>query len=136
MSVGVIACIKIFTFPFLFWEILVLPLFTNFFQRGKVGLNLSYRSLVYKFVVLISETTVCNLRSFCTDIILLLLPGLLQILEQIDKFNLKPEPAKGLVKGVALIVSIMQKEQVKQTEESVPSPDPTPTISYKTPVPV
>ena len=38
--------------------------------------------------------------------------GLVQILEQIDKFNLKPEPAKGLVKGAALIVSIMQKEQM------------------------
>ena len=40
------------------------------------------------------------------------LSGLLQILEQLDKFNLKPEPAKGLVKGAALIVSIMQKDQV------------------------
>jgi hypothetical protein len=40
------------------------------------------------------------------------LTGLLQILEQIDQFRLKPEPAKGLVKGVALIVSIMDKDQV------------------------
>ena len=38
--------------------------------------------------------------------------GLVQILEQIDKFNLKPNPAKGLVKGAALIVSIMPKDQV------------------------
>ena len=38
--------------------------------------------------------------------------GLLQILEQMDMFKLKPEPAKGLVKGVALIVSIMHTEQV------------------------
>jgi hypothetical protein len=37
---------------------------------------------------------------------------LLQILEQIDQFKLKPDPAKGLVKGVSLIVSIMQKDQV------------------------
>ena len=40
------------------------------------------------------------------------LSGLLQILEQIDSFNLKPEPAKGLVKGAAVIISIMQKDQV------------------------
>jgi len=36
--------------------------------------------------------------------------GLLQILEQLDKFNLKAEPAKGLVKGAALILSIMQEK--------------------------
>ena len=42
----------------------------------------------------------------------LLISGLVQILEQIDKFNLKPDPAKGLVKGAALIVSIMPKDQV------------------------
>ncbi|XP_023333907.1 transportin-3 isoform X1 [Eurytemora carolleeae] len=39
--------------------------------------------------------------------------GLVQILEQIDKFNLKPDPAKGLVKGAALIVSIMPKDQLE-----------------------
>jgi len=39
--------------------------------------------------------------------------GLVQILEQIDGFNLKPDPAKGLVKGAALIVSIMQKDQLE-----------------------
>jgi len=40
------------------------------------------------------------------------LPGLIQILEQLDKFNIKPEPARGLVKGAALIVSIMERGQV------------------------
>ena len=39
--------------------------------------------------------------------------GLLQILTQLDNFNLKAEPAKGLVKGAAMILSIMQeKDQV------------------------
>ena len=44
--------------------------------------------------------------------LIFLISGLVQILEQIDKFNLKPDPAKGLVKGAALIVSIMPKDQV------------------------
>ena len=31
--------------------------------------------------------------------------GLLQILEQIDKFNLKPEAANSLIKGVVMIMN-------------------------------
>ena len=33
--------------------------------------------------------------------------GLLQILEQVDSFKLKPEAANGLIKGVVMIISIM-----------------------------
>jgi len=45
--------------------------------------------------------------------------GLLQILEQIDSFNLKPEPAKGLVKGAAVIISIMQKDQLEEAVNKI-----------------
>ena len=41
--------------------------------------------------------------------------GLLQILEQIDQFHLKPEAANGLIKGVVMIISIMTQEQVTDT---------------------
>ena len=38
---------------------------------------------------------------------------LLQILEQIDKFNLKPEAANGLIKGVVILIFIMNQKQLK-----------------------
>lgn len=65
--------------------------------------------------VLASEAATA-LQSICTKCrsqMALHFTGLLQILEQIDQFKLKPEPAKGLVKGVALIVSIMEKGQLE-----------------------
>ena len=45
--------------------------------------------------------------------------GLLQILEQIDQFNLKPEAANGLIKGVVMIISIMSQEQLCGAVEKV-----------------
>ena len=46
--------------------------------------------------------------------------GLLQILEQVDKFNLKPEAANGLIKGVVMIISIMtNSEQLAEAVEKV-----------------
>ena len=46
--------------------------------------------------------------------------GLLQILEQIDKFNLKPEAANGLIKGVVMIISIMNNNsQLSEAVEKV-----------------
>ena len=45
--------------------------------------------------------------------------GLLQILEQIDKFNLKPEAANGLIKGVVMIISIMNQDQLTGAVEKV-----------------
>ena len=45
--------------------------------------------------------------------------GLLQILEQIDQFSLKPEAANGLIKGVVMIISIMNQDQLKGAVEKV-----------------
>ena len=45
--------------------------------------------------------------------------GLLQILEQIDKFSLKPEAANGLIKGVVMIISIMNQDQLGGAVEKV-----------------
>ena len=46
--------------------------------------------------------------------------GLLQILEQVDKFNLKPEAANGLIKGVVMIISIMtNSDQLSEAVEKV-----------------
>merc|ERR1712012_669946 len=46
--------------------------------------------------------------------------GLLQILEQVDKFNLKPEAANGLIKGVVMIISIMTNpDQLSEAVEKV-----------------
>eukprot|EP00088_Acartia_fossae_P042626 TRINITY_DN4480_c0_g1_i2.p1 TRINITY_DN4480_c0_g1~~TRINITY_DN4480_c0_g1_i2.p1 ORF type:complete len:953 (-),score=229.01 TRINITY_DN4480_c0_g1_i2:485-3304(-) len=46
--------------------------------------------------------------------------GLLHILEQLDNFKLKPEPAKGLVKGAALILGTMhEKEQLSTALQKI-----------------
>ena len=46
--------------------------------------------------------------------------GLLQILEQVDSFKLKPEAANGLIKGVVMIISIMTNaEQLAEAVEKV-----------------
>ena len=46
--------------------------------------------------------------------------GLLRILEQIDQLNLKPEAANGLIKGVVMIISIMDNNsQLSEAVEKV-----------------
>ena len=46
--------------------------------------------------------------------------GLLQILDRIDTFNLKPEAANGLIKGVVMIISIMNNNaQLAEAVEKV-----------------
>jgi len=71
--------------------------------------------------VLASEaaTALQNICSQCRDHMAEHFNGLLQILEQIDKFNLKPEAANGLIKGVVMIISIMNQDQLKGAVEKV-----------------
>lgn len=71
--------------------------------------------------VLASEaaTALQNISSQCRDNMAEHFTGLLQILEQIDKFNLKPEAANGLIKGVVMIISIMNQDQLKGAVEKV-----------------
>ena len=71
--------------------------------------------------VLASEaaTALQNISSQCRTHMAEHFNGLLQILEQIDKFNIKPEAANGLIKGVVMIISIMNKEQLKEAVEKV-----------------
>ena len=45
--------------------------------------------------------------------------GLILILEQIDEYNLKPEAANGLIKGVVMIISIMGQDQLCGAVEKV-----------------
>ena len=46
--------------------------------------------------------------------------GLIQILEQIDQFNIKPDAANGLIKGVVMIISIMTNpDQLREAVEKV-----------------
>ena len=45
--------------------------------------------------------------------------GLIQIVEQIDQFALKPEAANGLIKGVVMIISIMNQQQLCGAVEKV-----------------
>jgi len=52
--------------------------------------------------------------------------GLIQIIEQIDQFALKPEAANGLIKGVVMIISIMNQQQLCGAVEKVCSIQVTP----------
>jgi transportin-3 len=45
--------------------------------------------------------------------------GLIQILEQIYKFNLKPEAADSLIKGVVMIISSMEQDQLCDAVQKV-----------------
>jgi len=67
-----------------------------------------------------AATALQNICSSCRDHMAEHFMGLIQILEQIDQFNLKPEAANGLIKGVVMIISIMTNpDQLKEAVEKV-----------------
>ena len=59
-----------------------------------------------------SATALQNICSVCKRHMVPHFEGLTQILRSIDSFALKPAAANGLLKGVAVILSIMPYEQV------------------------
>ena len=66
-----------------------------------------------------AATALQNISSACRQHMADHFTGLLQIIEQIDQFHLKPEAANGLIKGVVMIISIMSRDQVAGAVEKV-----------------
>lgn len=61
-----------------------------------------------------AATALQNMCSQCRGKMIPHFEGLLQILKALDSFNLRPEAANGLIKGVAIILSDFPNEQVAQ----------------------
>ena len=83
--------------------------------------NLSFSQCLQEPVIASEAATALqNICSQCRQHMADHFLGLIQILEQIDKFNLKPEAANGLIKGVVMIISIMNNNaQLAEAVEKV-----------------
>ena len=82
--------------------------------------SLSSQCLQEPVIASEAATALQNICSQCRQHMADHFLGLLQILEQIDKFNLKPEAANGLIKGVVMIISIMNNNvQLAEAVEKV-----------------
>jgi len=82
-------------------------------------LNYLLQGLQDKQLASESATALQAICSHCRNRMAEHFNGLLHILQQIDKFNLKPEAANGLIKGVVMIISIMNQDQLCEAVEKV-----------------